>query len=114
MFSPLRALILTIGMSPPQSSGIRPIDESSCMTRSGLAPSLSILLIAITIGTPAALACAMASFVWGRIPSSAATTIIAISVTLAPRALIAPKASWPGVSRKTQGSNFPSNGTCTL
>lgn len=50
------------------------------------------LFIAITIGTPAALACAMASFVWGRIPSSAATTMIAMSVTLAPRALIAPKA----------------------
>jgi len=29
---------------PPQSSGIKPIEESSCMTRSGFAPSLSICL----------------------------------------------------------------------
>lgn len=48
--------------------------------------------MATIIGTPADLAWAMASIVWGRIPSSAATTMIAISVTLAPRALIAPKA----------------------
>ena len=33
-------------------------------------------------------------------PSSAATTITATSVTFAPRARIAVKASWPGVSRK--------------
>ena len=35
----------------------------------------------------------------GLTPSSAATTITAMSVTLAPRARIAVNASWPGVSR---------------
>ncbi len=53
------------------------------------------------IGTLAALAWLMASSVWGMTPSSAATTTIAMSVTLAPRARIAVNASWPGVSRKT-------------
>ena len=33
-------------------------------------------------------------------PSSAATTKMAMSVTAAPRARMAVKASWPGVSRK--------------
>ena len=61
--------------------------------RSGLAASLSILLMATTIGTPAALACAIASMVCGITPSSAATTKITISVALAPRARIAVKAS---------------------
>ena len=42
----------------------------------------------------------MASIVWGIMPSSAATTSTTISVTLAPRARIAVKASWPGVSIK--------------
>ena len=40
---------------PPQSSGIRPRSASSRLTRSGLASGLSILLIATTIGTLAAL-----------------------------------------------------------
>ena len=53
------------------------------------------------IGTFAALAWLIASSVWGMTPSSAATTTIAMSVTLAPRARIAVNASWPGVSRKT-------------
>ena len=53
------------------------------------------------MGTPAARAWSMASTVWGMTPSSAATTSTAISVTLAPRARIEVKASWPGVSRKT-------------
>ena len=48
------------------------------------------------IGTLAAFACAMASRVWGMTPSSAATTMIAMSVTRAPRARIAVNASWPG------------------
>ena len=39
------------------------------------------------------------SCVCGMTPSSAATTSTAMSVTLAPRARIAVKASWPGVSR---------------
>ena len=52
------------------------------------------------IGTSAALAWSIASTVCGITPSSAATTITAMSVTLAPRARMAVKASWPGVSRK--------------
>jgi hypothetical protein len=50
------------------------------------------LLIATTMGTPAARACETASSVCGRIPSSAATMMIAMSVTRAPRARIAEKA----------------------
>ncbi len=69
-------------------------------TRSGWAPSLSILLTAIRIGTSAAREWSIASLVWGMTPSSAATTITATSVTLAPRARIAVNAAWPGVSRK--------------
>jgi hypothetical protein len=42
----------------------------------------------------------MASFVCGMTPSSAATTSTTTSVMLAPRARMAEKASWPGVSRK--------------
>ena len=48
--------------------------------------------MATRIGTPAALACEMASSVWGRTPSSAATTTMAMSVTLVPRARMALKA----------------------
>ena len=55
----------------------------------------------MTIGTFAARAWLIASSVWGMTPSSAATTITAMSVTRAPRARIAVNASWPGVSRKT-------------
>ncbi len=62
---------------------------------------LSILFIAMTSGTLAAFAWLMASRVWGITPSSAATTITAMSVTRAPRARIEVNASWPGVSRKT-------------
>ena len=85
--------------SPPYSSGNTDSATSSCFTRSGLASGLSILLIATTSGTFAALACAMASLVCGMTPSSAATTSTTMSVTLAPRARIAVNASWPGVSR---------------
>ena len=73
-------------------------------TRSGLASGLSILLTAMIIGTPAALACWMASMVWGITPSSAATTITTMSVTLAPRARMEVKAAWPGVSMKVMRS----------
>ena len=73
---------------------------SSVRTRVGSAPSLSILLTATMIGTSAALAWSMASLVCGRAPSSAATTITAMSVTRAPRARMAVNAWWPGVSRK--------------
>ena len=69
-------------------------------TRSGLASGLSILLMATIIGTFAALAWLMASIVCGITPSSAATTRTTMSVTLAPRARIAVKAAWPGVSMK--------------
>ena len=55
----------------------------------------------MTSGTFAAFAWLIASSVWGITPSSAATTITAMSVTLAPRARIEVNASWPGVSRKT-------------
>ena len=65
------------------------------------AVGLSILFIAIISGTPDALTWFIASTVCGIIPSSAATTIIAISVTLAPLARISVNASWPGVSRNT-------------
>ena len=43
-------------VSPPQDSGTSPCSESCCMTRLGSAFSRSILLMATTIGTSAALA----------------------------------------------------------
>ena len=90
----------TQGVSPPQSSGTRPYSVSCSLTRSGLAPTLSILLMATMMDTSAALAWLMASTVWGMMPSSAATTSTAISVTMAPLARMVVKAAWPGVSRK--------------
>lgn len=48
----------------------------------------------------ALLACWMDSTVWFMTPSSAATTRMTMSVASAPRALMAEKAAWPGVSRK--------------
>ena len=90
----------TTGESPPNSSGTTPWASSSCFTLSGLASCLSILLIATTSGTCAALAWLIASMVCGMTPSSAATTSTTMSVTFAPRARIAVNASWPGVSRK--------------
>jgi len=39
----------------------------------------------------------------GQMPSSAATTRMAISVIIAPRARMEVNASWPGVSRKVMG-----------
>ena len=59
--------------------------SSSSRTFCGLAPGLSILLIATIIGTPAALVWLIASIVCGFRPSSAATTRTTMSVTLAPR-----------------------------
>ena len=97
--SPVLADTFANIVSPPQSSGITSSFASSCLMRSGSAPGLSILLMATMIGTPPALAWRTASSVCGMTPSSAATTIMTISVTLAPRARIAVKASWPGVSR---------------
>ncbi len=63
-----------------------PYSASCCLTLSEFAPSLSILLIATTIRTPAAFAWSIASFVCGLTPSSAATTKMTISVNNAPRA----------------------------
>ena len=86
---------------PPQSSGSSPRSASCFLTRSGMASGLSILLTATMIGTSAALAWSMASRVCGMTPSSAATTSTTMSVTLAPRARMRVKASWPGVSMNT-------------
>ena len=97
---PLVAETSTACVSPPMSSTWISCCSSSVFTRVGLASPLSILLTATMIGTPAALAWAMASTVCGMTPSSAATTRMTMSVTLAPRARIAVKAAWPGVSRK--------------
>jgi hypothetical protein len=88
------------GVSPPHWSQLSPSVASWFRTRSRLACCLSILLSATTMGTPAARAWLMASSVWGMTPSSAATTRMTTSATLAPRARMAVKASWPGVSRK--------------
>ena len=86
-------------VSPPQSSEMTSCWESSFRTRSGSASSLSILLTATIIGTPAARACWMPSTVCGMTPSSAATTSTTMSVDCAPRARIDVNAAWPGVSR---------------
>ena len=51
-----RADTSTVTVWPPHSSGIRPSSVNSRFTRSGWAFGLSILLIATTIGTLAALA----------------------------------------------------------
>ncbi len=85
---------------PPYCSTSTPYSESCCITFGGLASGLSTLLIATTMGTPAALAWLMASIVCGITESSAATTRITMSVAWAPRARMAVNASWPGVSRK--------------
>ena len=94
-------------VSPPHSSGWRPSWVISWRTRSGAAPSLSILLTATRIGTSAALAWSTASRVCGFTPSSAATTMTAMSVDWAPRARMAVNASWPGVSRKVMILSSP-------
>ena len=84
---------------PPHSSGCRPSDASSFFTLSGFASGRSTLFTATTIGTSAARAWEIDSFVCGMTPSSAATTRTAMSVAFAPRARMAVNASWPGVSR---------------
>ena len=89
----------TIITSPPHSSGNKPCSANCCLTWSGLAPGLSILLMATIIGTLADFAWLIASIVCGITPSSAATTNTAISVDCAPRKRIAVNASWPGVSK---------------
>ncbi len=89
----------THGVSPPHSSGTSSYFVSCSITRCGFAPGLSILLMATMMETLAAFAWWMASMVWGMMPSSAATTSTAMSVTCAPLARMVVKASWPGVSR---------------
>ena len=101
------ALTGTPSTSPPKSSSTTSWLSSSCFTWSGLASGRSILLIATTIGTLAALAWLIASIVCGITPSSAATTRMTMSVTEAPRARIAVKAAWPGVSMKVTGRPEP-------
>ena len=108
--NPVWAETRIMAVSPPKSSEIKPCSISCCTTFSGLASGLSHLLMATMMGTSAALAWLMASTVWGRGPSSAAITKITISVALAPRARMAVKASWPGVSRKVTSPC----GVCTL
>ena len=98
--SPVLADSSTIWVSPPKSSATTCSASSSFLTRSGSASDLSILLIATISGTPAALACWIASRVCGMTPSSAATTSTTMSVSWAPRARMEVKAAWPGVSRK--------------
>ena len=88
-----------IWVSPPRLSAMTSYCSSSLTTFCELASGLSILLTATIRGASAALACWMASMVWGMTPSSAATTRTTMSVTLAPRARMAEKAAWPGVSR---------------
>ena len=97
---PCLAEIGTVIVLPPQSSGIRLSAAKSCLTLSILASGLSILLIATIIGRPADFIILIDSFFWGWMLSSAAITKMAISATLAPRDLMAEKASWPGVSMK--------------
>ena len=86
--------------SPPSSSTTMSCWVSSPRTACGSAAGRSILLMATMIGTPAARAWSIASAVCGMTPSSAATTMMAMSVTLAPRARNAVNASCPGVSMK--------------
>mmetsp|Transcript_11743 Transcript_11743/g.37223 ORF Transcript_11743/g.37223 Transcript_11743/m.37223 type:complete len:204 (-) Transcript_11743:751-1362(-) len=98
---PVRSLADTSAesTSPPNRSSTMSWSSSSTPTRSTSAPSLSILLTATITGVFAALAARIASTVCGLTPSSAATTRMTMSVTLAPRERIAEKAAWPGVSR---------------
>ena len=93
MLVPCLAEMSTNIVSPPKSSATRPYSVSCPRILAGSAPSLSILLTATTIGTSAACAWLMASTVCGITPSSAATTRIAMSVALAPRARMAVNAS---------------------
>ena len=97
---PVRAETGTNMFWPPHSSAMTSCLESSVRTRSWSASPLSILFTATTIGTPAARAWLIASMVCGMTPSSAATTSTTMSVARAPRARMAVKAAWPGVSRK--------------
>ena len=95
---PCRADTSTTMVSPPHASGTSPRSESCWSTRVASASGRSILLTATMIGTSAAVAWSIASIVCGITPSSAATTSTTMSVACAPRARMAVKAAWPGVS----------------
>mmetsp|Transcript_3520 Transcript_3520/g.7877 ORF Transcript_3520/g.7877 Transcript_3520/m.7877 type:complete len:376 (-) Transcript_3520:1062-2189(-) len=84
--------------SPPKSSSTISCCSSPCLTMSAVASCLSILLMATTTGTPAALAALIDAIVCSLTPSSAATTRMITSVRLAPRWRICEKAACPGVS----------------
>ncbi len=92
-FVPFLAEISECSAWPPNSSSTTPCCSSSCFTFIGFAVGRSILLIATMIGTPAFLACEIASMVCGMTESSAATTSTTMSVTCAPRARMAVNAS---------------------
>ena len=62
-FLPVLADTSTVTVSPPQSSACRPCSANSRLTRSGLTPGLSTLLMATTNGTLAALVCEIDSIV---------------------------------------------------
>ncbi len=98
-----------LSVVPPNSSSTTPCCRRSDFTFCTFACGRSILLIATTIGTPAFLACEIASIVCGITWSSAATTSTTMSVTCAPRARMAVNASWPGVSRKVIDLPFGSD-----
>src|ERR1051325_8428235 len=83
---PFLAEIGVASVVPPNSSSTTPCARRSCLTFCTLAVGKSILLIATTSGTPAFLACEIASTVCGMMASSAATTSTTMSVTCAPRA----------------------------
>ena len=97
---PLVAETFTQMVSPPKSSGTSPCSIRRWRVCCGFAPGRSHLLTATTIGTPAERAWSIASIVCGITPSVAATTSTTMSVSWAPRARIAVKAAWPGVSMK--------------
>ena len=97
-FFPCFAEISTDGIFPPHDSRRILFSASSFLTRSEFASGLSILLIATMNGMPVSRRMAIASFVCGFTPSSAATTKIPMSATDAPRERIFENASCPGVS----------------
>ncbi len=97
---PVLALISTDGVLPPYDSTSIFSSASCCFTRSKFISGLSTLFMATISWRLFSCAMEMASLVWGFTPSSAATTKIAISATLAPRERILEKASCPGVSIK--------------
>ena len=91
------------GTSPHRSSAVSQCFAISVLIWSILLPGLSILVIAMMIGTPAAFAWPIDSTVCGITLSSAAITMTAILVSLAHLALRLVKSSCQGVSMKVIG-----------